>query len=118
MLRGAWRKDSAGYIGEGAREAARRARIAQLSEELQQERTAIGELDAALADVGVRRERLADEHRAVPPDAAVREAHTVAAGERRRRGELREQHAHAVTVTGTAAGGADRRGRTSRRVRP
>ena len=98
VLRGAWGKDSAGYIGEGAREAARRARIAQLSGELQQERTAIGELDAALDDVGVRRERLSDEHRAVPPDAAVREAHTVAAGERGRRGELREQHAHAVTV--------------------
>ena len=98
VLRGAWGKDSAGYIGEGAREAARRARIAQLSGELQQERTAIGELDAALDDAGVRRERLSDEHRAVPPDAAVREAHTVAAGERGRRGELREQHAHAVTV--------------------
>jgi len=100
VLGGAWRKDSAGYIGEGAREAARRARIALLSEELQQERTAIGELDAALAEVGVRRERLTGEHRAVPPDARVREAHTVAAGERGRRGELREHHAHAVTVRG------------------
>ena len=100
VLGGAWRKDSAGYIGEGAREAARRARIARLAEELRQERTAIGDLDAALATLGVRRERLADEHRAVPPDAAVREAHTVAAAERRRRGELREQHAHAVTVCG------------------
>ncbi len=100
MLGGAWRKDSAGYIGEGAREAARRARIARLAEELRQERAAIGEVDAALADVDGRRERLADEHRAVPPEAAVREAHTVAAAERRRRGELREQHAHAVTVCG------------------
>ena len=100
MLGGAWRKDSAGYIGEGAREAARRARIARLAEELRQERTAIGEVDAALADVDGRRERLADEHRTVPPEAAVREAHTVAAAERRRRGELREQHAHAVTVCG------------------
>ena len=100
VLGGAWRKDSAGYIGEGAREAARRARIARLAEELRQERTAIGDLDAALAELGVRRERLADEHRAVPPDAAVREAHTVTAAERRRRGELREQHAHAVTVSG------------------
>jgi uncharacterized protein (TIGR02680 family) len=98
VLGGAWRKDSAGHIGEGAREAARRTRITRLSEELRQERTAIGELDAALAEVGVRRERLADEHRAVPPDAAVREAHTVAAAERRRRGELREQHDRAVAV--------------------
>jgi uncharacterized protein (TIGR02680 family) len=100
VLGGAWRKDSAGHIGEGAREAARRARIARLSGELRQEQTAIAQLDAALAELGVRRERLADEHRAVPPDAAVREAHTVAAAERRRRGELREEHAHAVTVRG------------------
>jgi uncharacterized protein (TIGR02680 family) len=99
VLGGAWRKDSASYIGEGAREGARRARIERLTVELTQERAAIGELEAALADVGVRRERLADEHRAVPPDAAVREAHTVAAAERRRRGELREQHHEAVRVT-------------------
>ena len=98
VLGGVWRKDSAGYIGEGAREAARRAGIGRLSAELQQERAAIGELDSALVEVGVRRERLADEHRAVPPDAAVRDAHTVAAAERRRLGELREQHAHAMTV--------------------
>jgi uncharacterized protein (TIGR02680 family) len=100
MLGGAWRKDSAGYIGEGAREAARRARIARLFEELRQERTAISELGAALAELESRRERLAGEHRAVPPDAAVREAHTVAAAERRRGGEQREQHARAVTVCG------------------
>ena len=100
VLGGAWRKDSAAHIGEGAREAARRARIARLSAELQQERRAIGELDAALAEVETRRERLAHEHRAAPPDAAVRDAHTVAATDRRRRGGLHEQHARAVTVSG------------------
>ena len=100
VLSGAWRKDSAGYIGEGAREGARRARIARLSGELLQERTAISELDTALAELVVRRGRLADEHRAAPPDAAVREAHTVAAAERRRRGELRERHARAVEISG------------------
>ena len=101
VLNGAWRKDSAGYIGEGAREGARRARIARLSEEAAQERTAIGGLDAALAGLTGRQERLAEEHRGVPPDAAVREAHTVAATERRRRGVLREQHAEAVVVCGS-----------------
>ena len=101
VLSGAWRKDSASYIGEGAREGARRARIAGLSEELAQERTAIGGLDAALAGLTVRQERLAEEHRGVPPDAAVREAHTVAAAERRRRGVLREQHAEAAMVCGS-----------------
>jgi uncharacterized protein (TIGR02680 family) len=99
VLAGSWRKDTAGYIGEGAREAARRGRIALLSAELAQERETISELDAALAEVGVRRERLAGEHRALPPDGAVREAHTVAAAERARRGELREQHTQAVSVS-------------------
>ena len=98
VLGGAWRKDSAGYIGEGARESARRARIEWLSQELRQQRTAIIEADAALAELSVRRERLAGEHRALPPDVAVREAHTVAAAERRRRGELRELHARAATL--------------------
>ncbi|HEY1920402.1 MAG TPA: TIGR02680 family protein [Streptosporangiaceae bacterium] len=99
VLAGRWHKDAAGYIGEGAREAARRARIGQLSAELTQVRAAIAELGTALADLERRRERLAAEHRAVPPDAEVREAHTVAAAERRRRGDLREQHARAVTLS-------------------
>jgi len=100
VLTGHWRKDAAGYIGEGAREAARRARLAQLTAELEQVRAAIAGLEEDLAELEGRRERIADEHRAVPPDAAVRDAHTVAAAERRRRGELREQHAHAVAVCG------------------
>ncbi len=99
VLAGSWRKDTAGYIGEGAREAARRAAIARLSAELAQEWETINNLDAALDEVDLRRERLADEHRALPPDGPVRDAHTVAATERRRRGELREQHAQAVSET-------------------
>ena len=80
VLSGAWRKDRAGYIGEGAREAARRARIELLERELDEERAAIEGIDADLADIEVRRELLAGEHRAVPPDSGVREAHTGAAG--------------------------------------
>jgi uncharacterized protein (TIGR02680 family) len=98
VLAGGWHKDAAGYIGEGAREAARRTRIASLAGELARARASLAEIDAALTELVRRHERLADEHRAMPPDAAVREARTVAATERRRRGELREQHAHAVTV--------------------
>jgi uncharacterized protein (TIGR02680 family) len=107
VLAGSWQKDTAGYIGEGAREAARRARIALLSGELAQEWETINELDAALAEAGVRRERLADEHRALPPDGAVRDAHTVAAAERGRRGELQEQHAQAVSVSRERQGELD-----------
>ena len=38
VLSGAWRKEQAGYVGEGARETARRARIVSLEQELHAER--------------------------------------------------------------------------------
>ena len=100
VLSGAWRKDQAGYIGEGAREAARRARILFLEHELRQERAAIEEIDADLADIEARQELLAQEHRTVPPDGGVREAHTQAAVERGALARVREDHATAVTVCG------------------
>ena len=96
VLSGAWRKDQAGYIGEGAREAARRARIEQLERELDAERAAIERLDADLADIAARQNRLADEHRRVPPDGGVREAHTKAAERRDQLAQARTDHAEAV----------------------
>ena len=63
VLSGAWRKDQAGDIGEGAREAARRTRIEQLERELEAERAVIEGLDADLAEIAARQNRLADEHR-------------------------------------------------------
>ena len=100
VLSGTWRKDRAGYIGEGAREAARRARIELLERELDEERTVIGRIDADLAAIEARRELLTGEHRAVPPDSGVREAHTGAAVERRGLARAREDHAAAVAVCG------------------
>jgi len=98
VLSGAWRKDRAGYIGEGAREAARRARIELLEQELDEERAAIEGIDAELADIEERQGLLAQEHRTVPPDGGVREAHTGAAVERRGLARAREDHAAAVAV--------------------
>ena len=54
VLSGAWHKDQAGYIGEGAREAARRSRIGRLEADLATERVAIARLDAGLADIEAR----------------------------------------------------------------
>jgi uncharacterized protein (TIGR02680 family) len=96
VLSGAWHKDQAGYIGEGAREAARRVRIESLERELDEERAAIEGIDAALTDIKARMERLAEEHRTVPPDGRVREAHTGAAVERRALARAREDHTTAV----------------------
>ena len=98
VLSGAWRKEQAGYIGEGAREAARRARIESLERELDEERAAIEGIDAELAGIEARQGLLAQEHRAVPPDGQVREAHTAAAVERGGLARAREAHAAAVVV--------------------
>ncbi|MGH3272124.1 MAG: TIGR02680 family protein, partial [Trebonia sp.] len=98
VLSGTWHKDQAGYIGEGAREAARRARIESLGQELAGEHAAIEAIDADLAGIETRQELLAEEHRTVPPDGGVRDAHTGAAVERRGLARAREDHAAAVVV--------------------
>jgi uncharacterized protein (TIGR02680 family) len=100
VLTGAWHKEQAGYIGEGAREAARRARIRLLEQELQDEQTAIEGIDADLAEIGARQELLAAEHRTVPPDGGVREAHTGAVVERGALARAREDHATAAAMCG------------------
>jgi uncharacterized protein (TIGR02680 family) len=96
VLNGAWRKDQAGHIGEGAREAARRTRIEQLEQELEAERAVIDGLEADLAEVAARQHRLADEHRSMPPDDGVREAHTKAAERREQLAQARIDLAQAV----------------------
>jgi uncharacterized protein (TIGR02680 family) len=98
VLSGAWHKNRAEYIGEGAREAARRARIELFERELDEERAAIEGIDADLAGIDARQGLLAEEHRTVPPDGQVREAHTAAAVERRGLARAREDHAAAVAV--------------------
>ncbi|WP_235037181.1 TIGR02680 family protein [Actinomadura sp. K4S16] len=95
VLGGSWRKDSADFIGEGAREAARRARIARLRADLTETRSRIAALGVELDRLAARRETLAAEHRAVPRDTALREAHVRLAGEHRRRRELDDEHARA-----------------------
>ncbi|MEU5863239.1 TIGR02680 family protein [Nonomuraea sp. NPDC047529] len=98
VLAGSWRKNDAHYIGEGAREAARRARLAALREELDQVAQRIHHLGADLDALAARRERLAAEHRALPPDAPLREAHVKLAAEYERRRELDAQHTAATGV--------------------
>jgi uncharacterized protein (TIGR02680 family) len=98
VLAGSWHKDVAGYIGEGARETARRDRIARLTVELAEVNDAIAALDEAFDELDRRKDQLAAEHRAMPPDAAVREAHTRTAEQRKRRQELRDSCVEAERV--------------------
>jgi uncharacterized protein (TIGR02680 family) len=78
-LHGAWQKESAGYIGDGAREAARRARLAELAELARLLDERIGVLEVEARAITRRLEAVAEELRAQPSDAALREGHTRAA---------------------------------------
>jgi uncharacterized protein (TIGR02680 family) len=91
-LTGSWAKDSAQYVGEGAREQARRVRIAELR----------AEIDGLTAE----RERLAEESRAVAGRRAVLDAELAALP-----GDDDLRHAHARV---TAAAEAVRRARARR----
>ncbi|HWN34772.1 MAG TPA: TIGR02680 family protein, partial [Pseudonocardia sp.] len=105
-LDGAWHKPAAGYIGRGAREAARRARLAELLAEL-------SEVDAALAELAEARQRLAermatltDELATLPGDAALRQAHAQVNTlvEEVTRFAAKRERAQTAVVAATAAG--------------
>ncbi|MFR9799258.1 TIGR02680 family protein [Streptomyces sp. MS06] len=94
-LTGSWAKDSAQYVGEGAREQARRVRIR--------------ELRAEIDDLTAERERLAEESRAVAERRATLDAELAALP-----GDDDLRHAHARV---TAASDAARRARARRHER-
>ncbi len=98
VLTGSWHKDAAGYIGEGAREAARRVRLEQLRTELARIEQRLRELAATAADLSGRQRSLAAEHRAQPTDRELREAHVKLAGEHEVRRRVDARHAEAVTI--------------------
>ncbi|CAM5732503.1 hypothetical protein SMICM304S_07293 [Streptomyces microflavus] len=97
-LTGRWVKTTAAYIGEGAREAARRARIETIHSELvflQGELSMLAELVGAVA---ARREVLDAEVADVPDETALTRAHArvaAAAESLRRTGERQEERAAA-----------------------
>ncbi|MBS2535914.1 TIGR02680 family protein [Catenulispora sp. NF23] len=78
-LRGAWHKESAHYIGDGAREAARRTRLAELAEHAALLDSRISTLRDESQAITRRLDTVAEELRSHPSDAALREAHTRAA---------------------------------------
>ncbi|MEU9368992.1 TIGR02680 family protein [Streptomyces avermitilis] len=107
-LTGSWAKDSAQYVGEGAREQARRARIAELRSEragLEAERE---RLAGELGSLSERRRVLDDELADVPGDDDLRRAHArvgAAADEVQRARTRQRERAGELE---RAAGAADR----------
>lgn len=80
-LTGSWHKPAAGYIGEGAREAARRARLAGLHAELATIEAELETVAGIAAELTAHAAAVVSEHQAEPSDAEVREAHVRLAAE-------------------------------------
>jgi uncharacterized protein (TIGR02680 family) len=106
VLTGRWHKPAAEYLGEGARQEARRARITALESELAalaQQTAAVAAESAALQE---RRRRLDDELAALPDEAPLAHAHarlSAASDAARRSAAHREQcGADAAAAAGRA----------------
>jgi uncharacterized protein (TIGR02680 family) len=75
VLRGAWSKPAAAFIGRGARDAARRARLAELERLLAEAQRRLRELAADRERLRERGEELERQLHAMPSDEPLRDAH-------------------------------------------
>jgi uncharacterized protein (TIGR02680 family) len=96
VLRGAWRKPAAAFIGRGAREVARRARLVELHERREQAQRRLQELADARERLGERRAELEEQLRGVPTDEALRGSYHTLAGLDTERARLTERVAAAT----------------------
>jgi uncharacterized protein (TIGR02680 family) len=102
ILRGSWRKPAAAFIGRGARDLARRARLAELNERREQSQRRLGELEGARRGLHERRTEMEEELRRAPVEEAVRAAHGALAGREAEQARLAERIA-TMTVRSTQA---------------
>jgi uncharacterized protein (TIGR02680 family) len=77
VLRGAWHKGAAEFIGHHAREAARRARLGELRNHVAASRTELAAFERQLAELTGRHADLERELTELPSDNAVRDADSV-----------------------------------------
>jgi uncharacterized protein (TIGR02680 family) len=91
VLRGAWGKPAAAFIGHGARETARRERLAAMRAEQAQVGRERERIAAERERVAVRQARLADELGALPADDELRTRHSAIAALNQERRRLDER---------------------------
>ena len=112
-LRGAWAKPVAEFIGAGAREQARRRRLAALAAEIDVAQQALAVAEEAVAQVAARLAVLAGEVGAAPGDQELRDAHGKAAAARETlrltTGKVEQQQAVVTEVDRAAAEAAQQR---------
>ncbi|MFL6124316.1 TIGR02680 family protein [Actinophytocola sp.] len=97
-LTGSWHKPAAVYLGEGAREAARRARLAELEEELAGLQRRLDELADLADELADQADALFAEQRSRPSDADLLQAHVKLAAEHEARRRLDAQLAEATEI--------------------
>lgn len=103
VLHGSWHKESAGYLGEGAREAGRRARIQRLRTELTRLDQRLTKLADATTELSADRDALAAKHQEQPKDDDLREAHVKLSAEHEAKRRMDERLAEAVVILGERA---------------
>jgi uncharacterized protein (TIGR02680 family) len=103
VLTGAWHKPTAQYIGRGAREAARRARLAELRAQLSAAESTLAVLAEARHVLHRRQATLADEVSGLPGDTALRQTHSEVKGlaEESRRLSAKRSDAERMVATAT-----------------
>ncbi|WP_343949664.1 TIGR02680 family protein, partial [Nonomuraea longicatena] len=107
VLAGSWGKPGADHIGEGAREASRRARLDALRSELDGIGLRMGALAGEAEALAGRQRVLAAEHRALPSAEGLREAQVKLAAAHELRTRLDGRHARAVRVMNERQEGLD-----------
>jgi uncharacterized protein (TIGR02680 family) len=103
VLTGEWAKPVAQYIGRGAREAARRARLVQLRAEADEVAAEIARLADAARALAERATVLARELAELPGDAALRDAHAEVGALGREHARLAAQRTEADELLHAAA---------------
>jgi uncharacterized protein (TIGR02680 family) len=89
---GAWSKAEASYIGEGAREAARRRRLAEVRSERATLQLEWDALTTTIEELDLRRSRVRADTAGLPADAVLRDAHADVAAAQRAVGDARGAH--------------------------
>ncbi|MBF9132619.1 TIGR02680 family protein [Plantactinospora sp. S1510] len=77
VVAGRWTKPAAEHIGDGARAAARRTRIARLRHEAGELSALVDDIDGQRAALDERRRQVTEEAEGLPSDQPVHEAHTL-----------------------------------------
>ncbi|MGW7572957.1 TIGR02680 family protein [Streptomyces sp. NPDC054765] len=107
-LTGRWAKSAARFIGEGAREAARRTRLTELATTRTELGVLLDELDQRRRALRERATALTAEQRAQPSDQALREAHARVGHEAASARRLAERRAEAEQDAATRREEAER----------